>query len=36
VQVCCSECARPMEDKSDDVKDSFYEKIGRVFDQIPR
>jgi exonuclease III len=26
----------PCEDKSDDVKDSFYEKIGRVFDQIHR
>jgi hypothetical protein len=22
--------------KSDDVKDSFYEKVGRVFDQFPR
>jgi exonuclease III len=26
----------PCEDKSDDVKDSFYEKLGRVFDQFPR
>jgi hypothetical protein len=24
------------EDKSDDVKDSFYEELGRVFDQFPR
>jgi hypothetical protein len=23
-------------DKSDDVKDSFYEELGRVFDQFPR
>jgi hypothetical protein len=22
--------------KSDDVKDSFYEEVGRVFDQFPR
>jgi hypothetical protein len=26
----------PCEDKGDDVKDSFYEKLGRVFDQFPR
>jgi hypothetical protein len=26
----------PCEDKGDDVKDSFYEEIGRVFDQFPR
>jgi hypothetical protein len=26
----------PCEDKSDNVKDSFYEKLGRVFDQLPR
>jgi hypothetical protein len=26
----------PCEDKGDDVKDSFYEGIGRVFDQFPR
>jgi hypothetical protein len=26
----------PCEDKSDDVKDSFYEEIGRVFGQFPR
>jgi hypothetical protein len=26
----------PCEDKSDDVKDSFYEELGRVFDQFPR
>jgi hypothetical protein len=26
----------PCEDKSDDIKDSFYEEPGRVFDQFPR
>jgi hypothetical protein len=26
----------PCEDKSDDVKDSFCEELGRVFDQFPR
>jgi hypothetical protein len=26
----------PCGDKSDDVKDSFYEELGRVFDQFPR
>jgi hypothetical protein len=26
----------PCEDKSDDVKDSFYKELGRVFDQFPR
>jgi hypothetical protein len=26
----------PCEDKSDDMKDSFYEKLGCVFDQFPR
>jgi hypothetical protein len=26
----------PCEDKGDDVKDSFYEELGRVFDQLPR
>jgi hypothetical protein len=26
----------PCEDKEDDVKDSFYEELGRVFDQFPR
>jgi hypothetical protein len=26
----------PCEDKSDDVKDSFYEELGHVFDQFPR
>jgi hypothetical protein len=26
----------PCEDKSDGVKDSFYEELGRVFDQFPR
>jgi exonuclease III len=29
VQAAC-------EDKSDDVKDSFYEELARVFDQFPR
>jgi hypothetical protein len=26
----------PCEDKNDDVKDSFCEELGRVFDQFPR
>jgi hypothetical protein len=26
----------PCEDKGDEVKDSFYEELGRVFDQFPR
>jgi hypothetical protein len=26
----------PCEDKNDNVKDSFYEELGRVFDQFPR
>jgi hypothetical protein len=26
----------PCEDKGDDVKDSFYEELGRVFNQFPR
>jgi hypothetical protein len=26
----------PCEDTSDDIKDSFYEEVGRVFDQFPR
>jgi hypothetical protein len=26
----------PCEDKIDDVKDIFYEELGRVFDQFPR
>jgi hypothetical protein len=26
----------PCEDKSNDVKDSFYKELRRVFDQIPR
>jgi endonuclease/exonuclease/phosphatase family metal-dependent hydrolase len=26
----------PCDDTSDDVKDSFYEELGRVFDQFPR
>jgi hypothetical protein len=26
----------PCEDKSDDIKDSFYEELGRVLDQFPR
>jgi hypothetical protein len=32
VQYYCFECAHvPCEDKGGDVKDSFYEKPGRVF-----
>jgi hypothetical protein len=26
----------PCEDTSDDVKDNFYEELGRAFDQFPR
>jgi hypothetical protein len=26
----------PCEDTSDDIKESFYEELGRVFDQFPR
>jgi hypothetical protein len=26
----------PCEDTSDDIKDSFYEDLGRVYDQFPR
>jgi hypothetical protein len=26
----------PCEDTSDDIKDSFYEELGHVFDQFPR
>jgi hypothetical protein len=26
----------PCEDTSDDINDSFYEELGRVFDQFPR
>jgi hypothetical protein len=26
----------PCEDKGDDVKDSFYQELGHVFDQFPR
>jgi hypothetical protein len=26
----------PCEDKGDDMKDSFYEELGRVFDRFPR
>jgi hypothetical protein len=26
----------PCEDTSDDIKDSSYEELGRVFDQFPR
>jgi hypothetical protein len=26
----------PCEDTSDDIEDTFYEEIGRVFDQFPR
>jgi hypothetical protein len=26
----------PSEDKGDDEKDSFYEELGRAFDQFPR
>jgi exonuclease III len=26
----------PREDKTDDVKDSFYEKLERIFDKFPK
>jgi exonuclease III len=26
----------PCKDTSDDIKDSFYEELGRVFEQFPR
>jgi hypothetical protein len=26
----------PTEDKDDDIKDSFYEELEQVFDQLPR
>jgi exonuclease III len=26
----------PFEDMSNDIKDSFYEELGRVFDQFPK
>jgi hypothetical protein len=29
-------CTNPCKDKSDDVTDSFYEELGRVFDHFPR
>jgi hypothetical protein len=35
VQSYCSEYARPIEDKSDDVKDRFYKQLERVIDQFP-
>jgi exonuclease III len=36
VQYYCSDVHAPCKDKSDDVKDSFYEELRRVFDQFPR
>jgi hypothetical protein len=36
VQYCVLNVHVPCEDKSNDVKDSFYEELGRVFDQFPR
>jgi hypothetical protein len=37
---CCSfivlNVHAPCDDKSDDVKDSVYDELGRVFDQFPR
>jgi hypothetical protein len=29
-------CTPPCEDTSDDIKDSFYEELERVFDQFPK
>jgi hypothetical protein len=34
VQFYCLNAQASCEDKSDDVKESFYEEIGRVFDQF--
>jgi hypothetical protein len=35
VQYYCLKAQASCEDKSDDVNNSFYEDIGRVFDQFP-
>jgi hypothetical protein len=35
VQYYCLDLHSPCEDTSDDIKDSFYEELGRVFDQFP-
>jgi hypothetical protein len=32
----CSERSCPTEDKIDDVKDNFYEKLERVFYKFPK
>jgi hypothetical protein len=34
VSYNCSERSSPTEDKTDDVKDSFYEELERVFDKF--
>jgi hypothetical protein len=36
LQYYCSEYAPPCEGKGVDVKDSFSEELGHVFDQFPR
>jgi hypothetical protein len=35
-QVIVLNVHAPTEDKTDDVKDSFYEKLERVFDKFPK
>jgi hypothetical protein len=34
VQYYCCNVHVLCEDKSDDIKDSFYEELGRVFDHL--
>jgi hypothetical protein len=36
VSYYCSEHSWPAKDKTDDVKDSFYEELERVFDKFPK
>jgi hypothetical protein len=36
VSYHCSEHSAPTEDKTDDVKDSFYKELERVFDKFPK
>jgi hypothetical protein len=36
VSYNCSERSCPTKDKTDEVKDSFYEELERVFDKFPK
>jgi exonuclease III len=36
VSYRCSECSSPTEDKTDSVKDSFYEELEHMFDKFPK